>query len=72
MNSRPTQLCIMVSQLVMYSVQRQITKIVKPIIVEVQINGRPVHMELDTGSAVTILNEKMWKETLNRPKATMN
>ena len=43
-------------------------KSVKPIIVEVQINGRPVDMELDTGSAVTILNEKTWKETLDRPK----
>ena len=43
-------------------------KSVKPIMVEVQINGRPVEMELDTGSAVTILNERTWKETLGRPK----
>ena len=43
-------------------------KAVKPIMVEVQINGRPVEMELDTGSAVTILNEITWKETLGRPK----
>jgi predicted aspartyl protease len=39
----------------------------KPITVQISINGRPIVMELDTGSAVTILNEKTWRQ-LGKPR----
>jgi len=35
-----------------------------PIMVQISINGQRVPMELDTGSAVTILNERTWKHQL--------
>ena len=33
----------------------------KPIVVDVQINGRTVPMEVDTGAAVTIMSQTTWK-----------
>lgn len=36
--------------------------------VDVQVDGRPLHMQLDTGASVTVVSEKTWHELFpNRP-----
>ena len=37
----------------------------QPIRVKVEINGRPVTMEVDTGAAVSLMSEKNWKDVLS-------
>ena len=36
-----------------------------PIKVQVEINGKPVTMEVNTGAAVSLISEKNWKEVLS-------
>ena len=40
----------------------------KPIRVEVQINGKPLSMEVDTGAAVSLISYKKLKQVLPRIK----
>ena len=44
-----------------YSVGNSSTK---PIRVEIQIDGKPISMEVDTGAAVSLMSQKKLKQTL--------
>ena len=36
-----------------------------PVRVKIEINGRPVTMEVDTGATVSLISEKNWKDILS-------
>ncbi|KAL5517983.1 hypothetical protein EMCRGX_G003642 [Ephydatia muelleri] len=40
------------------------SKAARKIWVDVLLNGKPITMELDTGASISLINHKMWKETL--------
>ncbi|KAL5473475.1 hypothetical protein EMCRGX_G027964 [Ephydatia muelleri] len=40
------------------------SKVARKIWVDVLLNGKPIKMELDTGASISLINHKMWKETL--------
>ena len=40
------------------------SKAARKIWVDVLLNGKPIKMELDTGASISLINHKLWKETL--------
>ena len=40
------------------------SKAARKIWVDVLLNGKPIKMDLDTGASISLINHKMWKETL--------